>query len=100
MASEIPFVRDLTFGYGKVDQVTPLIRRVIAENPGPFTFHGTGTYIVGHGNVAVIDPGPLVDNHVDALLAAVANELFGCKLGLVCCKVHLRNDQQPWLRVQ
>ena len=74
MAAEIPFVRDLTFDYGKVDQVTPLIRRVIAENPGPFTFHGTGTYIVGHGNVAVIDPGPLVDNHVDALLAAVTDE--------------------------
>ena len=74
MVAEIPFVRDLTFDYGKVDQVTPLIRRVIAKNPGPFTFHGTGTYIVGHGNVAVIDPGPLVDSHVDALLAAVANE--------------------------
>ena len=74
MAVKIPFVRDLTFDYGKVDQVTPMIRRVIAENPGPFTFHGTGTYIIGRGNVAVVDPGPLVDNHVNALLGAVADE--------------------------
>ena len=42
----------------RVDQVSPLIRRVIANNPGPFTFTGTGTYIVGKGEVAVIDPGP------------------------------------------
>ena len=74
MATEIPFVRDLTFEYGAVDQVSPLIRRVIAENPSPFTFHGTGTYIVGRGNVAVIDPGPLVDSHIDALERAVAGE--------------------------
>lgn len=73
MAS-IPFVREIEFEYGTVAQVTPLIRRVIARNPGPFTFHGTGTYIVGHGEVAVIDPGPLVDEHVDALLAAIAGE--------------------------
>ena len=58
MATDIPFVRDLTFEYGQVDQVSPLIRRVIAKNPSAFTFHGTGTYIVGTGDVAVIDPGP------------------------------------------
>ena len=55
----IPYVRDIKFEYGKVDQVSPLIRRVIANNPGPFTFTGTGTYIIGKGEgVAVIDPGP------------------------------------------
>ena len=43
MAAEIPFVRDLTFDYGKVDQVTPLIRRVIAENPGPVADVKAGT---------------------------------------------------------
>ena len=75
MATEIPFVRDLTFEYGAVDQVSPLIRRVIAENPSPFTFHGTGTYIVGRGNVAVIDPGPLVESHIDALERAVAGNV-------------------------
>jgi glyoxylase-like metal-dependent hydrolase (beta-lactamase superfamily II) len=71
----IPFVRDIKFEYGQVDQVSPLIRRVIANNPGPFTYTGTGTYIVGQGEVAVIDPGPDMDDHLEAILAAVAGEI-------------------------
>jgi len=70
----IPFVRDMAFEYGQPDAVSPLIRRVVANNPGPFTYFGTGTYIVGHGEVAVIDPGPLLDAHLDAILAATAAE--------------------------
>ena len=70
----IPFVRELTFEYGACDQVSPLIRRVVANNPGPFTFVGTGTYIVGRGEVAVIDPGPAMDEHLDAILGATAGE--------------------------
>ncbi len=74
MATEIPYVRDMTFEYGKADRVSPMIRRVVAGNPSAFTFHGTGTYIVGHGAVAVIDPGPLLDSHVDALVRALERE--------------------------
>jgi glyoxylase-like metal-dependent hydrolase (beta-lactamase superfamily II) len=70
----IPYVRELAFEYGRVDQVSPLIRRVIARNPGPFTYLGTGTYIVGRGEVAVIDPGPDMADHLEALLAALAGE--------------------------
>lgn len=70
----IPFVRDLDFQYGRCDRVSPRIRRVIADNPGPFTYLGTGTYIVGHGQVAVIDPGPDQGAHLDALLAALNGE--------------------------
>jgi len=73
----IPFVRDFPFSYGEADALTPRIRRVIARNPGPFTFTGTGTYIVGRGEVAVIDPGPLesgAPGHLDALLAALEGE--------------------------
>ena len=70
----IPFVREMDFEYGRCDAVSPLIRRVVARNPGPFTYLGTGTYIVGHGEVAVIDPGPDLPEHLDALLAAVAGE--------------------------
>jgi glyoxylase-like metal-dependent hydrolase (beta-lactamase superfamily II) len=70
----IPYVRDFSFDYGCVDQVSPLIRRVIARNPGPFTFTGTGVYIVGSGEVAVIDPGPEDQTHLDALLAALDGE--------------------------
>jgi glyoxylase-like metal-dependent hydrolase (beta-lactamase superfamily II) len=71
----IPYVRDIKFEYGKVDQVSPLIRRVIANNPGPFTFTGTGTYIIGKGEgVAVIDPGPDQPEHLQAILDATHGE--------------------------
>ncbi|PIC01172.1 MBL fold metallo-hydrolase [Caulobacter sp. X] len=70
----IPFVRELAFEYGRCDQVSPLIRRVIARNPGPFTYTGTGVYIVGRGEVAVIDPGPDLPEHFEALKAALAGE--------------------------
>jgi glyoxylase-like metal-dependent hydrolase (beta-lactamase superfamily II) len=71
MAAPIPYVRDLDIAYGRVDQVSPLIRRVVADNPSKFTYLGTGTYLVGHGDVVVIDPGPLLDAHVDAIVAAL-----------------------------
>ena len=71
----IPYVREIEFEYGKVDQVSPLIRRVIADNPGPFTYKGTGTYIIGKGDgVAVIDPGPDLPAHLQAILDATAGE--------------------------
>jgi len=70
----IPYVREMDLEYGRCDTVSPLIRRVTANNPGPFTFRGTGTYIVGHGTVAVIDPGPDLPDHLDAIQAAVAGE--------------------------
>ncbi|WP_372785218.1 MBL fold metallo-hydrolase [Phenylobacterium sp.] len=70
----IPYVRDIQFDYGACDQVSPLIRRVVADNPGPFTFKGTGTYIVGKGEVAVIDPGPDLPEHLAAILKALEGE--------------------------
>jgi glyoxylase-like metal-dependent hydrolase (beta-lactamase superfamily II) len=74
MVAKIAFVRDMTFAYGEPQQVSPLIRRVVANNPGPFTFRGTGVYIVGRGEVAVIDPGPDDPPHIDALKRALAGE--------------------------
>ena len=74
MATEIPFRRDFDFRYGEVETFSPLVRRVVARNPSPFTFKGTGTYIVGRGKVAIIDPGPALDDHVAAVLGAVAHE--------------------------
>jgi glyoxylase-like metal-dependent hydrolase (beta-lactamase superfamily II) len=74
----IPFVHELQFKYGEVAQASPLIRRVIAENPGPFTYLGTGVYIVGRpdkgAEVAVIDPGPVIEAHFDALKRAVEGQ--------------------------
>ena len=72
--ANIPFKKDVTFEYGVVDQVSPLIRRVIAPNPSAFTLHGTGTYIIGRGQVGVIDPGPNDPGHIAAILRAVEGE--------------------------
>ncbi|MCS5665309.1 MAG: MBL fold metallo-hydrolase, partial [Acidimicrobiales bacterium] len=63
--------------YGEVEQVSPLVRRVVARNPSPFTYHGTGTFLVGPpsgGEVAIIDPGPDDDDHVAAVLRAVEGQ--------------------------
>ena len=70
----IPFRRELKFEYGVLEQVTPLIRRIVARNPSAFTADGTGTYVVGRGHVAVIDPGPRLPEHVEALLQALRGE--------------------------
>jgi len=72
--AKIPFRKGMEFEYTEVEQVTPMVRRVIARNPSGFTFHGTNTYIVGHGRVAVIDPGPLLDEHTGALAAALKDD--------------------------
>lgn len=65
---------DFSPQYGLVERVAPLVRRVLAHNPSPFSYYGTGTYIVGEGTVAVIDPGPDDPDHVKALLAALDGE--------------------------
>jgi glyoxylase-like metal-dependent hydrolase (beta-lactamase superfamily II) len=78
----IPFVKDVSFEYGRADRLSPLIRRVICNNPGPFTFTGSGTYLVGHddGPVAVIDPGPEDDAHLASLVAAIGPAHVSCVL--------------------
>lgn len=93
----IPFVRDFDFAWGRIDRVSPLIRRVIANNPGPFTFTGTGTYIVGRdepgASVAVIDPGPLDQAHLQALLEAVRGQTVSHVL-----VTHTHRDHAPLAR--
>ncbi|HXQ52769.1 MAG TPA: MBL fold metallo-hydrolase [Stellaceae bacterium] len=74
MATEIPFNRDFDWQYGVAETLSPLVRRVVARNPSPFTFKGTGTYVIGHGQVAMIDPGPDLADHVAALLDALRGE--------------------------
>ncbi|WP_332640912.1 MBL fold metallo-hydrolase [Brevundimonas sp.] len=93
----IPFVSMPPFEYGRADTVSPLIQRVIANNPGPFTFTGTGTYIVGRSGpdagVAVIDPGPLDDAHLAALRAAVTGRRVSHVL-----VTHTHRDHAPLAR--
>lgn len=79
--------------YGKVEQTGPGVRRVLARNPSPFTFTGTQTHIVGTGEVAVVDPGPDLLEHVDAILAATAGERVAAIL-----VTHTHRDHSPAAR--
>ncbi|HWL42684.1 MAG TPA: MBL fold metallo-hydrolase [Ilumatobacter sp.] len=93
-----PFGRLDDVRYGTVEQVSPSVRRVIAENPSKYTYRGTGTYIVGSGDVAVIDPGPVLDSHRDALAAALAGERVRA-----ICVTHCHTDHSPlaaWLAAE
>src|SRR3954447_1188246 len=58
--------------YDRAVEIWPDVVRVTADNPGPFTFRGTNSYIVGRDVLAVIDPGPDDDTHLAALLAGIA----------------------------
>jgi glyoxylase-like metal-dependent hydrolase (beta-lactamase superfamily II) len=64
----------MNFEYDVLLRVAPSVRRIVANNPTPFTFKGTNTYVIGEGEIAVIDPGPEDEAHIDALLKAVAGE--------------------------
>jgi glyoxylase-like metal-dependent hydrolase (beta-lactamase superfamily II) len=71
---DIPFNRDFPLKPGIAEEVVPGVRRVLCDNPSPFTFTGTVSYIVGRGKVAIIDPGPDSEAHAKALLDAVRGE--------------------------
>jgi glyoxylase-like metal-dependent hydrolase (beta-lactamase superfamily II) len=71
---DIPFNRDYKLKPGVVDELRPGVRRILCDNPSPFTFTGTNSYIVGRGNVAIIDPGPDNEAHAAALLGALKGE--------------------------
>ena len=89
----IPFERDLDPAYGRAVRVSPRIRRVTARNPGAMTFLGTGTYIVGEGETAVIDPGPDLPEHLEALKTALAGERIAAIL-----VTHSHADHSPLAR--
>jgi glyoxylase-like metal-dependent hydrolase (beta-lactamase superfamily II) len=74
MADDIPFNKTLDLPPDTVDEPVSGVRRVMADNPGPFTFKGTLTYVVGRGKVAIVDPGPDDPAHIGAVLDAVRGE--------------------------
>lgn len=94
----IPFVPRIDDQpHGVLAQLTPLVSRVIADNPSKFTYHGTGTYIVGTKNVVVIDPGPRLDSHREALETALRDKHV---VGIVV--THCHSDHSPladWLHL-
>jgi glyoxylase-like metal-dependent hydrolase (beta-lactamase superfamily II) len=71
----VPFLREDALAHGAVERVAPLVRRVLCNNPGAFTWRGTNSWIIGSGgSVAVLDPGPEDAAHLAALLAATRGE--------------------------
>lgn len=95
----IPFVPRIDDAVHSVpEQVSPLIQRVIAPNPSKFTYMGTGTYILGTNDIVVIDPGPVMNDHRDALWRAVKGRRV---VGIVV--THCHSDHSPlaeWLHAE
>ena len=73
-SADIPFRKEMPFEYGVAQEVASGVRRIVAENPSAFTHVGTNTYIVGEGEVAVIDPGPMIEQHVDSIKVALKGQ--------------------------
>ena len=90
MAVSIPFLTEPEVDYGTVVEIAPGLRRVVANNPSKFTYRGTGTYIVGHGRVAIVDPGPDDADHIAAVLAALDGERVEALL-----ITHTHRDHSP-----
>ncbi|HVX98727.1 MAG TPA: MBL fold metallo-hydrolase [Pseudorhodoplanes sp.] len=75
MAEDIPFDRTFDFSPDVPKEVAPGVRALVADNPGPFTFKGTMSYVIGQGPYAVVDPGPNDERHIAALLAATGGHV-------------------------
>jgi glyoxylase-like metal-dependent hydrolase (beta-lactamase superfamily II) len=75
---------------GRIEHVHPRVRRLLAPNPSPFTYTGTQTYLIGSGEVAVIDPGPDLAEHVEAILKSLDGE----RVAAIVC-THTHRDHSP-----
>ncbi len=90
----IPLTLDFDPPAGTLTTLSPLVRRIVAPNAGPMTFKGTNTYVVGHGDVAVIDPGPDSPQHIESLLTGLAGETVAWIL-----VTHTHRDHSPAARL-
>jgi glyoxylase-like metal-dependent hydrolase (beta-lactamase superfamily II) len=79
--------------YARLEQLEPGVARVLAHNPSAFTYYGTQTYLLGEDELAVVDPGPRLAEHVDALIAAIG----GRSVKAICC-THTHRDHSPAAR--
>ena len=94
MADDLTFDRSAPAASGTLVPVAPGIRRIIAGNPGPFTFTGTCTYVVGRGAVSVIDPGPEDPQHIAALIDGLRGEAIA-----QIVVTHTHRDHSPGARL-
>jgi glyoxylase-like metal-dependent hydrolase (beta-lactamase superfamily II) len=76
--------------YSLLEACEPGVARLLAPNPSPYTFTGTQTYLVGESELVVVDPGPAIDAHVDALVAAIG----GRRVAAIAC-THTHRDHSP-----
>ena len=90
----LEFDRSLVVTYRVAEEVVPGVRRVVAENPGPYTFKGTATFLIGRGDVAIVDPGPADEVHIEAILAALDGERITHQL-----ITHTHPDHSPGARL-
>ena len=75
MAEELPFRKEMEFAYGVPRELAPGVQRIVANNPSPFTYKGTNTYLLGQGqSLMLIDPGPDDDAHFAATMAAIGKK--------------------------
>ncbi len=86
----VPFLRESAPAHGEVEQTTALVRRVVCNNPSAFTYRGTNSYIIGRGQVMVVDPGPVDEAHMAALLRATEGETI---TGIII--THTHRDHSP-----
>ena len=86
----IPFRSEIEFDYGSLREIAPGLRRLVANNPGPFTYKGTNCYVFGKGKVAIVDPGPADLDHIDCLLNVLRGESI---THIILTHTHL--DQPP-----
>jgi glyoxylase-like metal-dependent hydrolase (beta-lactamase superfamily II) len=87
----VNFDRSLDIAAGREARLSPLVSRVLAPNPGPFTFKGTGVHIIGAGeSVAVIDPGPDLPEHLAAL-----KQVLGRRRVSHILVTHTHRDHSP-----
>ena len=89
-----PFNKDPTVTYGVAEIVAPGVRRVTCENPSPYTFTGTQSYLVGKSDIALIDPGPDHAVHLQALMSALQP---GQRISHILI-THSHNDHSPGAR--
>ena len=90
----IPFIQEDDVERGVATRVSPLVRRIVADNSSGFTYHGTGTFIVGEGDVAVIDAGPALAGHVEDILDATRGETVTHQF-----ITHTHSDHSPAARL-
>lgn len=93
-AMAIAYRHEAPVEYGIAHTLSPMIRRIVARNPSAFTYHGTGTYVIGRGNVAIVDPGPALVEHIDAVMSALKDERITHQL-----VTHTHMDHSPATRL-